>query len=281
MPSSNAAALRRMYETGRGAWPEVALDEAVFGEHVSTLLEAQAALVSDPTVEATLEELHPADLYLACACARGDPQALAIFDDRLLARIVGHLARWETSADFRAELAQVVRERLLVGDAGKGTLPRIAHYSGRGSLSGWVMATAGREAIDLRRKLRRQPHGADQRDDEAGVASSNPEIDLLRRQYGDVVSEALRAAIVALDPHEATLLRLYFLEGLDPETIASLYRMSKRSVRRRVLDARRKILDETRRLLTTRLGGSPTQVESLIRLVRADLQPSLVKLLRK
>jgi RNA polymerase sigma-70 factor (ECF subfamily) len=158
-------------------------------------------------------------------------------------------------------------------------VPRIAGYSGRGSLAAWVRVTAAREAVDLRKKL--SAGGTALLPEHTPVATSDPELDLLRRKYGDVVRKAIVEAIRSLDPHEATVLRLFFLEGVKLESIASVYKTSERTARRSVANARQKTLDETRRLLGERVGGSITQLDSLIRLVQADLEPSLVKALRK
>ena len=50
---------------------------------------------------------------------------------------------------FVDEVRQVLRTKLLVGD---GAPPKIADYSGRGPLDGWVRAAAVRAAIDLKRR---------------------------------------------------------------------------------------------------------------------------------
>lgn len=104
------------------AWVE----DAVFLEHVATV-----ALVEDRG------SLHAGDLYLACACARGVTEAIAVVESAHFARIREFVAGVETAPEQVAEIAQQLRTKLLVGDT-----PRIASYSGRGSLGGWIRVAA-------------------------------------------------------------------------------------------------------------------------------------------
>src|SRR5262249_57317213 len=77
--SAMDAALPRLSETGCAAWPAVPLEEAAFAAHVRATLapDAGAAQVSG---------LDAGGLYLACACARGLPSALAGLDRHALPR---------------------------------------------------------------------------------------------------------------------------------------------------------------------------------------------------
>jgi RNA polymerase sigma-70 factor (ECF subfamily) len=61
-----------------------------------------------------LEELHAGDLYLACACTAGDPQAIAALDRSLLSRVVVVLVRSGTPRAIAEEAVQRLRERLFV-----------------------------------------------------------------------------------------------------------------------------------------------------------------------
>src|SRR5262245_53373190 len=103
-----------LYELGRDAWPDVDLDEATFVRRLSHLdipLDQVAA--------------RAGDLYLAWACAEGNPVALAHFDQHHLRRIGIYVARWGLSDDTVDELRQQLRIRLLVGEC-----PRIGQYGG-------------------------------------------------------------------------------------------------------------------------------------------------------
>src|SRR5262249_24103357 len=114
------AALADVVSRARAASSGVSLDDAVFVRHVARLVEASA----DPTQ--ALPSLHAGDLYLACACAHGDPAAIAHFDRQFLSDVREALARMDKSAAFIKDVAQIVRQKLLVSDG--AAAPKIADY---------------------------------------------------------------------------------------------------------------------------------------------------------
>src|SRR5947207_12880106 len=84
-------------------WPEFRVPSDVFHAR----LRASGARSSEASSRTTLERLHVADLYLACACELGDKKALQIFCSRFLDRIDRHLNRYDDSSlcdDVRREL---------------------------------------------------------------------------------------------------------------------------------------------------------------------------------
>src|SRR6185369_4971546 len=112
--------------------------------------EAFVAHVSERLAdEADSSTLHVADLFLACACALGDARALALFEDRLMTQVPTHVARIDRSPAFADEVKAQLRDKLFV--ARDGAPPKIAHYSGRGPLGGWLRVTAIRTAQNLLR----------------------------------------------------------------------------------------------------------------------------------
>src|SRR5262245_28483153 len=92
------------FEAGRACWPGVGLS-----------LEDFAARVAALDVGGDDLTLRGPDLFLATACAAGDPAALRHFDANFIAGVDGRVARFELSADKLDELRQKVRTKLLVG----------------------------------------------------------------------------------------------------------------------------------------------------------------------
>src|SRR5262245_19134617 len=80
--------------------PTVRVPPEVFVEYLRERLPA------DVSPSLALRQMHTADLYLACACARGDVQAFAAFDDRCLGQIDRLLSKMGIDADIRAEVKQ-------------------------------------------------------------------------------------------------------------------------------------------------------------------------------
>src|SRR5205085_473595 len=92
-----------------------------------------------------LAELDAFELYLACACLRGDARALFELRERYFAPLESKLGRMGLGAAQRDDVWQVLCQRLLVGDeAGPAKLLR---YAGAGSLGGLVRVAATRLAL--------------------------------------------------------------------------------------------------------------------------------------
>src|SRR5262249_45972108 len=121
--------LEEILSGARAAWPEVDLEPAAFVRCVAERLPA------DRDTRDALAKLHGADLYLACACARGDPEALARLERSFLRGLRPFLSRLDSCRAHGDEAAQLLREKLLV--APDGETPRIAEYAGQGSLESW------------------------------------------------------------------------------------------------------------------------------------------------
>ena len=136
---TNAISVRLVEDlvrSARRAWPTVQVDAALFVTHVAR------HLPEGIPVEVALERIHTEDLYLACACALRDRNALLAFERHCMHGLETAVSRYCGSSDFAMEVKQRVRERALVGDAGP---PRIHQFSGRGDLRSWTRVMAIRE----------------------------------------------------------------------------------------------------------------------------------------
>jgi RNA polymerase sigma-70 factor, ECF subfamily len=258
-------ALLEALAAGRAAWPDIALDGRDFVAHLT------ARLPDAPDPVAAVAALHAADLYLACACARGDTRALACFDEQFLAPVGRGWGGRHRLADVADEVRQGLRVRLLVSDGGGP--PRIAGYTGRGPLAAWVRMAATRLGLDLRRRER--PDARDEDELSIEAKGDDPELQYLKTRYAGELSEALQSTLAALSARTANVLRLHYQEGMTVDAIGTMYRVSGRTVQRWLAEARRTILTETRRLLSERLGLTDSRLDSLIGLVRSRLDISL------
>lgn len=221
---------------------------------------------------------HLADLYLACACARGDRAALAAFDTRFLRDIERVIARYHLAPSERDELKQQLRHRLFVADGGP---PKIAAYSGGGPLVAWVRTVCTRLVLDLVRRSHRELNRMRDDGDAALVdaSGSDPELAYLKKLYAGEFKTAFGQALAELSARERLLLRFHYVDGLSTERIASLQSVHAVTVLRRLGRARDLLLRETRKRLRSRLQVSPSQLESIERLIRSDIQVSLSQVL--
>src|SRR6266852_1711679 len=174
-------ALRAFDATGRAAWPGIVLSAESFVAHAAAHLGSEADPVS------ALAMLHAGDLFLACACARGAPGALAAFERAFLARVPRLVARIDPSAAFADDVAQEIREAfLLPGSDGR---TRIEGYSGRGSLANYLRVIALRIALRLHRERGQAPIGEGPQQLESSRLA-DPEFDYLKIRYRQIYEDA-------------------------------------------------------------------------------------------
>jgi RNA polymerase sigma-70 factor (ECF subfamily) len=266
------SALAAMLDAAQSTWPDLRIGPEVFLAHVAEHLPAEGDLAG------AFGALRASDLYLACACAAGDRVALAHFERTLLSGIPGFLAGMRPSSPFADEVAQLVREKLLVGK--EGGRPKIADYSGRGPLAGWLRVTSIRTALNLQESLER--HAGEGEEELALLtAGVDPELDYLRVRYRSELSEALRSAIARLSEQQATVLRFHLCDGLTFDEIGAFYSVHKSTISRWLAAAREELLAATRRRLEKRLKLTDSEYSSLVRMLESDLDVSLHRFLRE
>jgi RNA polymerase sigma-70 factor, ECF subfamily len=257
----SACYLRSMeaYERGRAAWPTVNLDPVTFAAHLERL---------------AADGQHAEDLYLACACAAGDPAALALFEQRFIAEVPLFIARIDPSPAVADETKQALREYLLVAAA--GARPRIADYAGRGSLGGWIRVIATRRVVQQRRPSVGSNEDAAHR---LAATEPNPEVALIRKRYGAELAAALGAAIASLSDRDRGLLKLAIIDELSMDELCGLYSVHRTTLWRWLVQLKQRVLDEALGILRRKLALETAELESLCRSVQSQLDFSLGGLL--
>jgi RNA polymerase sigma-70 factor (ECF subfamily) len=250
------------------ALPTLTISDALYLTHLAHRVAQRATESADRVIRT----MHAADLYLAAACAEGDAAAIAVFEATLvppLRRALGKLSPASTVLD---EAVQRVVIMVLVGD---GKPPQIAGYSGRGTLTSWLRTIAVRTA---RRMLGTEQSHATTDDDEIAELPSavrDPELELLRVRYRDSVRAAFAAAFAGLETRERNVLRQYHIDGLTIDQLAALYRVNRATTARWVAGARLAVVKATREQLVSTAGVPAHEVDSVIRLVRSQLELSV------
>lgn len=257
----------------KAAWPDLAIQESTFLAYLA------AHVQSAETAAAYLEEVHAADLLLACGCAQQLPAALAAFETqalRMVPTFVGHLDR---SPAFLDEVTQTLRTKLLIAE---GDAPaRITAYSGRGPLSSWLRVTAVRTALNLRRGKDDKPMARiDEAAERMAQPGHDPEMDVIKARYREAFQTAVRAAFLALSHEQRTVLHLHLVGGLTTTRIGTLFKVNHSTVSRWIAGAREAVFNETKRLLSTNLKLRPGEFDSLVRLLHSQLDLSLTGLLQ-
>ena len=211
---------------------------------------------------------HATDVEWAQGCARGEAEALTRFEAEFRPLMVATARRFG-SADFAQEVAQAVRERLLVGDGDRA--PRIGDYSGQGPLAGYVQAVTVRLALNRLAAESRRPVGGDEAVFDGPDGRDDPEVVALKTRYRSEFKQAFAAAMEALEPDLRAALRLFYLDGLSLADLGRLYGWSVPTASRRLAAARAEVLKATRGALAARLKLTPAELDSVLRLIESRL----------
>jgi RNA polymerase sigma-70 factor, ECF subfamily len=215
------------------------------------------------------------DLVLAVACLEGDPTAVALFEERLLAPVAQRIARSGMGSTVADEVTSRLRETLFVG--ARGGEPRLAAYSGRGELRGWLEVVATREAYKVARK---EPSGSD--DDQILAAlPDNDDLELrsMKQQHQSELGRAFADALASLPARERLILRQRYLDQLNLDEVGALHGVHRITVMRWLARIEKTLLKEIRRSLMARLALGESEVDHLVDDARSRLDLSLRGLL--
>ncbi len=217
-----------------------------------------------------LQGLDVAALFLCCACARGDAVAIEELERSHLGKARAALRRIQGSATVAADVEQKLREMLFFPGKGGGA-PKITRYGGRGDLGGWLRTVAMRtafETLDPGRELQ----ASDETLAAAPSGGADPELALIKAQYGTRLKEALEEALRSLPEESRRDVRRYYFEGLGVEALAERDGVAISTVSRRLAKARDLLLHATHQLLASRLPGGARELESMLRLAQTQLE---------
>jgi RNA polymerase sigma-70 factor (ECF subfamily) len=260
------AELRARWDAGRAAWPEFALDPGQFLKFL-----AERAGDGLPPRE------RAGDLYIACACSLGIPSALDAFRRRYRGVVARAIGRTDPSETFLEEVLQELSIKFFV--RARDGAPGVAQYRGRSTLRAWLATAAARTAINLRRAKAEQEHEEVGSGITALESKVSPELLFFKARYKTEFESSIRAALAAIAAEQRALLLLQIVDGLTLPQLASMHGVSRATIARRLAAARDALFEETRRRLTSRLQLSPSEYESLLSLLRSQLEVSLTTVL--
>jgi RNA polymerase sigma-70 factor (ECF subfamily) len=258
--------------SAQGAWPEFSVAPEVFLPYVAARADA-----GEP-----LAKLRGSDLYVACACVHRDGRAVAALQSRFFPEIEAAVSRMRLPGGKVDDVKQVVSRALFVGD--DTTPPQIAQYSGRGDLRGWLRVTAVRAALKIIRKEKREllveddalfeAHSAD-------AAAADPEMLYVKEVYRAAFKRAFQEALDSLTDREKILLRQHVVDDLSIDQLGALYQVHRATAARWVQSARETLLTRTRKRFMSNAKVSATECDSIMRLVRSQLDVTIRRRLKE
>ena len=221
--------------------------------------------------EQFLRGLQLEELALACACVCGHEPAWNDFFGRYRALLYQAAAAIAGDEAAGGELAAALIAQLYgVRDEG-ARVPgnsKFSHYSGRGSLAGWLRAVLARAFIDDRRSRRRLTSLEEEQ--EAGAQFAAPPANA--EPVADPrLAQATDAVLAALDAESRYLLAAYFLDGRTLAAIARTLATHESTVSRKLA----RITAEIRRQILRQLkaaGMSARAAEEALNIDIRDLE---------
>lgn len=242
-----------------------------------------------------IDKLQADDLCLIVACERADQKAWGDLVERF-STTVRSAARSSSSNEAGAEdLAQSIWAELYglrVNEAGKPA-GKLAYYSGRGSLAGWLRAVVAQLAIDQHRKQSRlvqteedadfdriiqQGSEAEHWSGHGGVV--DPEVAISSKLAGAQMQTALSTAINELPAEDRLLVKLYYFDGLKLHEAGALLGFHEATASRRLT----RIYANLRRRVEERLLAEGWTVPETQRAfseatlhLETDIEPMLAK----
>jgi RNA polymerase sigma-70 factor (ECF subfamily) len=258
------AALRRIVREARDRYPTVVLPPETFVVHLARHLPR-----TEPVRDA-LGSVDAAALYLCCACALGDAVAVAELEREHFGKARAALRRIHGASTLAEDVQQRLREMLFLPGR-LGSAPAITKYGGRGDLASWLRTVAMRSALELVAPSREVP-STDETIAKAAGTAIDPELDAIRRECGAAFKRAIEGALRSLPEESRGLLKRYYFEGVTVEELGRTDGIAVSSVSRRLAKARRLLSKKTRELLGNDSAGRAGELDSMLRVVRTQLE---------
>lgn len=242
--------------------------ERDFAERLAGIaLRAGAGDEDEENPKDLLANIKAEELCLALACEKGDDRAWGRFDMEYRHSMQA-AARALTKDEAEAEdLAQFVFGELYgVRTDGDRRLSKLAHYSGRGSLGGWLRAVVYQCFIDRKRQTARfeqveEVSEFDRLANEAPVhlngRLSAPIVspdDIEDVRLRQATEEAMTQAFAEMNPKDRLLLNYYYFEDLTLKEIGNLMNVHEATISRWLAKAQREIKRKTEEILQRSYG---------------------------
>ncbi|MBX7062185.1 MAG: sigma-70 family RNA polymerase sigma factor [Pyrinomonadaceae bacterium] len=196
-----------------------------------------------------IEEIRGDELCLVLACERGDEKAwediVRDFDATVRSAARKIAANPENADDLASSIwAELYGLRV---DKDGVRRSKLAYYSGRGSLGGWLRAVTAQLAVDQHRKDSKLVQVEEDRDlevlaERASITAENGPVShaatgeemLIQKDSSDAVTAALRTAIDALDDESRLILMLYYFDDRKLKDIAAAFGYHEATASRRL-----------------------------------------------
>ncbi|MBX3281102.1 MAG: sigma-70 family RNA polymerase sigma factor [Acidobacteria bacterium] len=264
------------------------------GRALSKYLFVEGTAVEHADVIAFIEWIRVDELCLVLACERSDEKAwtdiVRDFDSTVKSAARKIAANPEDADDLASSIwAELYGLRTDKDGVRKS---KLAYYSGRGSLGGWLRAVTAQLAVDRHRKLSKLVQVEEDRDlevlaEEAGSSGENGIVShaesseemLIQKDSSDAVTAALRAAVDSLDDESRLILKLYYFDDRKLKDIGAAFGYHEATASRRLAKIQGDIRKRVEAALKREHGWTDGDIQRNLADVAAKMGVDLEKML--
>ena len=229
--------------------------------------------IAESKIAKFIDELQADDLCLIIACERGDENAWNDLVERFTATVRSAARSASSNEDAAEDLAQSIWAELYGLRARKDGAPagKLAYYSGRGSLAGWLRAVVGQLAVDTFRKQSRLVQTEEDTDldrlaRDASVGElfpgiPNPEESMSNRFAQADMQQALNKAVQELAAEDRLLVKLYYFDNLRLREAGAVLGVHEATASRRLTRIQTDLRKQVTKILIDERGWTQTETE--------------------
>jgi len=224
-----------------------------------------------------IDEMQADDLCLIIACERGDESAWTDLVERFTATVRSAARSASSNEDAAEDLAQSIWAELYGLRARKDGMPasKLAYYSGRGSLAGWLRAVVAQLAVDTFRKQSRLVQTEEDTDldrlardarigeGQAVVAGiPTPEEAISNRFAQTDMQQALSTSVQELSAEDRLLVKLYYFDNLRLREAGAVLGVHEATASRRLTRIQTDLRKRVTRILIDERGWTQSETET-------------------
>jgi RNA polymerase sigma factor, sigma-70 family len=248
-------------------------------------------------INAFIDGIQADDLCLIIACEGGNESAWSDLVERFSATVRSAARSASANEDAAEDLAQSIWAELYGLRIGKDGKPssKLAYYSGRGSLAGWLRAVVAQLAVDTYRRQSRLVQTEEDADldrlasdlpklhPEAVIASNlqNPEQVISNRFAESDMQEALSRAITEISTEDRLLVKLYYFDNLRLREAGSVLGVHEATASRRLTRIHSDLRNRVSQILIEERGWTKAETERSFTEVAQYLNSDLETLVTK
>lgn len=237
-----------------------------------------SASASDAEARAFFLNLRVDELALARACVAGSDSAWEIFLTRFREKLYQSALRIAREDSAARDLADTLYADLYGTNTREGQrVSKLASYTGRGSLEGWLRTVLAQEYVNRYRRNRRLVSLDEESEDGAQFCAPENE---LTAPVDPRLAQATDEALASVPSEDRLILSAYHLDGRTLAEIARMLRVHESTISRK-LDKLAKSLRKQILAGLARRGMSRRQAEEAletdVRDLELDIRRSLVQ----